>query len=297
MLRKANKSYINFNQIIRKQSTKIETIKNENNINKFPHLLQPLTLRGGIILKNRAIMGSMHTGMEEAGIPGLNNGNLDELAAFYAERAKGEVGLIVTGGIAPNNAGRVAFGAAMMTTSNDVKHHRVVTDTVHENNGKIAMQILHAGRYGNHIWPVSASAIKSPISPTTPKALTRLEVYETIDDFVNTAVLAQKAGYDGIEIMGSEGYLINQFLVSKTNHRTDEFGGSYSNRMKLPIEIVKRTRAAVGEQFIIIYRLSMLDLVEDGSTWNEIVELAHQIEHAGASIINTGIGKSNFLFK
>lgn len=254
----------------------------------FPFLFKPLELRGGIVLKNRSLMGSMHTGMEESS--SIFDHSLDELASFYAERAKGNVGLIVTGGIAPNNEGRVYFGSAMMSTSHDAEKHKIVTESVHEHGGKIAMQILHAGRYGYHFWPVSASAIKSPISPYKPSALSRNDIYRTIDDFVNAAVLSRKAGYDGVEVMGSEGYLINQFLVSKTNKRNDEFGGSYENRMRLPIQIVKRIREAVGEDFIIIYRLSMLDLVKDGSSWEEIVELSHRIESAGASIINTGIG-------
>jgi 2,4-dienoyl-CoA reductase (NADPH2) len=212
------------------------------------------------------------------------------MAAFYAARAKGGVGLIVTGGISPNAAGRVTFGAAKMSTIGEAHHHKIVTEAVHQNGGKIAMQILHAGRYSYHFYPVSASAIKSPIAWYKPTALTSAQVQQTIDDYVKAAVLARSAGYDGVEVMGSEGYLINQFLVEKTNKRTDEWGGSYANRMRLPVEIVKRMRAAVGKDFIIIYRLSMLDLVEGGSSWEEIVELAKAIEAAGASIINTGIG-------
>jgi len=254
----------------------------------YEKLLEPLQLRGGITLKNRILMGSMHTGLEESGL--IGSGGLENMAAFYEERAKGGVGLIVTGGISPNFDGCVYLGAAQMSTSNDSYAHRIVTDTVHKNSGKIAMQILHSGRYAYHPWPVSASAIKSPIGWYKPKALSRLEVYRTIDDFVHSAVLAKAGGYDGVEVMGSEGYLINQFLVKRTNHRSDEFGGSYENRMRFPVEIVKRIREAVGEDFIIIYRLSMLDLVDDGSSWEEIVELAHRIESSGASIINTGIG-------
>ena len=229
-------------------------------------------------------MGSMHTNLEE--IPG----GLERAAVFYAERARGQVGLIVTGGIAPNQAGAVAQHASLMQTSEHAKSHRVITEAVHKEGGKICMQILHAGRYAYHSNGVSASAIRSPINKTTPRALTTEEVWETVDDYVNSAMMAKEAGYDGVEIMGSEGYLINQFIVKRTNHRTDEFGGSYENRIKLPIEIVKRTRQKVGENFIIIYRLSMLDLVPEGSTWEEVVQLAKDIEAAGATIINTGIG-------
>ena len=269
---------------------------------KFPLLFQPLTLPDcGITLKNRIIMGSMyilppcthplttadrHTGLEEPGFLG----DLSEMAEFYATRARGGVGLIVTGGIAPNSAGRVTFGAAKMSTRREAHHHQLVTEAVHANGGRIAMQILHAGRYSYHLSPVSASAVKSPISWFTPHALTSQQVQQTIDDYVKSAVLAKLAGYDGVEIMGSEGYLINQFIVRKTNKRNDEWGGSYANRIRFPVEIVRRTRAAVGRDFLIIYRLSMLDLVDEGSTWEEVVELAKAIEAAGASIINTGIG-------
>lgn len=200
------------------------------------------------------------------------------------------MGLIVTGGISPNNAGRGSIGAAKMSTKAESQHHHIVTNSVHEAGGKIAMQILHTGRYGYHFSPVSASAIKAPIGWFTPKALTSSEVRATIDDFVKCAELAKAAGYDGVEVMGSEGYFINQFIAQRTNKRTDEWGGSYENRIRLPTEIVKSIRQAVGKDFIIIYRLSMLDLVDDGSTWQEIVELAQKIEHSGASIINTGIG-------
>jgi 2,4-dienoyl-CoA reductase (NADPH2) len=231
-------------------------------------------------------MGSMHTGLEEPGFLG----DLSEMAEFYAARAKGGVGLIVTGGVAPNSQGRVTFGAAKMSSWREAHHHKMVTDAVHANGGKIAMQILHAGRYSYHFFPVSASAIKSPIGWFTPSALSASGVSSTIEDYVRSAVLAKSAGYDGVEVMGSEGYLINQFLVKRTNKRTDEWGGSYANRMRFPVEIVKRMRAAVGKDFIIIYRLSMLDLVKDGSSWEEIVELAKAVEVAGASIINTGIG-------
>lgn len=227
--------------------------------------------------------------MEEAG--GLFNSNsLEEMAMFYAERAKGMVGLIVTGGISPNDAGKGYFGAAKLSTQTEARQHKLITDIVHVNGGKIAMQILHTGRYAYHLNPVSASAIKSPIGWYTPKSLSANEIERTISDFVRCAEFSKFAGYDGVEIMGSEGYLINQFIVSRTNKRTDEWGGSYENRMKFPTEIVRRVRQAVGKDFIIIYRLSMLDLVEGGSSWQEVVELAHRIEAAGASIINTGIG-------
>jgi 2,4-dienoyl-CoA reductase (NADPH2) len=254
----------------------------------YPNLLSPLKL-GDVTLKNRVLMGSMHTGLEEAG-GFIFPGKLDEMAAFYAERAKGEVGLMVTGGIAPNSAGRAYFGAAKMSTEAEAKRHSVVTQAVHDNGGKIAMQILHTGRYAYHPWAVSASAIKSPIGWFTPKALSTSEVEQTINDFVRCAELAARAGYDGVEVMGSEGYLINQFLVPRTNTRTDQYGGSYANRKRVPIEIVKRIRAALGPNFIIIYRLSMLDLVPQGSSWDEIVELAKDMKAAGASILNTGIG-------
>lgn len=249
----------------------------------YPHLFQPLDL-GFTTLKNRILMGSMHTGLEES-----RNG-YEKMATFYAERAKGGVGLIVTGGIAPNRAGWVSPFSAKMSTSSEAKKHKIITDAVHREGGKICMQVLHSGRYGYHPLAVSPSGIKSPISPFKPWKLMPSGIRRTINDFVNCAALAQEAGYDGIEIMGSEGYLINQFIVSKTNKRTDEWGGSFENRIKFPIEIVKKTREKVGNNFIIIYRLSMLDLVEDGSTWAEVVYLAKEIEKAGATIINTGIG-------
>lgn len=249
----------------------------------YPHLLQPLDL-GFTTLKNRVLMGSMHTGLEEE-----KNG-YQRMATYYAERAKGQVGLIVTGGIAPNRAGWVAPFAAKLSTQAEARQHRIITEAVHSEGGKIAMQILHAGRYGYHPLAVAPSAIKSPISPFKPWALSNGGVKRTIKDYVRCAVLAREAGYDGVEIMGSEGYLINQFIVKKTNRRTDEWGGSYENRIRFPIEIVRQVRAAVGPDFIIIYRLSMLDLVPDGSTWEEIEILAHEIEKAGATIINTGIG-------
>jgi 2,4-dienoyl-CoA reductase (NADPH2) len=250
---------------------------------QYPHLFEPLDL-GFTTLKNRILMGSMHTGLEES-----KNG-YEKMAVFFAERAKGGVGLIVTGGIAPNRAGWTGPFANKLTTESEARDHKIVTDAVHDAGGKICMQILHSGRYGYHPLAVAPSGIKSPISPFKPWTLTGGGVRRTIKDFVNCAHLAQKAGYDGVEIMGSEGYLINQFIVTKTNKRTDEWGGSFENRIRFPLEIVRQVREKVGKNFIIIYRLSMLDLVEDGSTWDEVVQLAQAIEAAGATIINTGIG-------
>ena len=248
----------------------------------YPHLLAPLDL-GFTTLRNRILMGSMHTGLED--------GNQHErLAAYFAERARGEVGLIVTGGYAPNRAGWVKPFAGKLTTRREAAKHRAVTDAVHVEGGKIALQILHAGRYAYHPLAVAPSRIRSPITPFTPRALSSSGVDRQIRDFVNCAQRAREAGYDGVEIMGSEGYFINEFLVTHTNHRTDEWGGDYSNRMRLPVEIVQRTREAVGDDFIIIYRLSMIDLIPDGSSWDETVQLAKAIEKAGATIINTGIG-------
>jgi len=252
-------------------------------INQYPHLLAPLPL-GFTTLKNRVLMGSMHTGLEEAP-DGFN-----KLAAYYAARARGGVGLIVTGGIAPNFAGRVEPRASQLSFPWQVAKHRIITDTVHAAGGKIAMQILHAGRYAYHPLSVAPSSLKSPITPFRPRALTRWGVRRTIAAYARCATLAQRAGYDGVEIMGSEGYLINQFIAPQTNHRDDEWGGSFLNRIRFPVAIVRRTREAVGRNFIIIYRLSMLDLVEGGSTWDEVVSLAQAIEAAGATIINTGIG-------
>ncbi len=249
----------------------------------YPHLLKPLDL-GFTTLKNRTLMGSMHTGLEEA------KGGFQRLAAFYAERAKGDAGIIITGGVAPNWEGWVKPFAARMTKDSHVKEHQIVTKAVHDAGGKIAMQILHTGRYAYHPLSVAPSRIPSPITPFGPREMTVWDIKRTIKDYISAAKLAQKAGYDGVEIMGSEGYLINQFIVKHTNHRTDEWGGSYENRIKLPIEIVQKTRKAVGENFIIIYRLSMIDLIEDGSSWEEVVQLAKAIEAAGATIINTGIG-------
>jgi len=249
----------------------------------YPRLLEPLDL-GFTTLPNRILMGSMHVGLEEA-----PNG-FERMAAFYAERARGGAGLIVTGGIAPNEEGRPYPGGAMMVSSDDVANHRIVTDAVHAAQGRIAMQILHFGRYAYHEDLVAPSAIKAPISPSTPRALTAAEVEQTIADYARAAVLAREAGYDGVEVMGSEGYLINEFIAAPTNHRTDAWGGSYDNRMRFPIEIVRAVRAAVGEDFIIIYRLSMIDLIPGGSTFDEVLLLAREIEAAGATLINTGIG-------
>ena len=229
-------------------------------------------------------MGSMHTGLEEE-----KNG-IDKIATYYAERAKGGVGLIVTGGIAPNVQGWTGPFSARMSTKKHARHHKKITDAVHKEGGKICMQILHAGRYGYHPFAVAPSKIKSPITPFTPFKLRQSGIKRTIRDFVNCAKLSKEAGYDGVEIMGSEGYLINQFIAKRTNKRTDNYGGEYENRMRLPIELVKQTREAVGKEFIIIYRLSMLDLVEKGSSWQEVVQLGKEIEKAGATIINTGIG-------
>jgi 2,4-dienoyl-CoA reductase (NADPH2) len=251
--------------------------------NAYPNLLAPLDL-GFTTLKNRTLMGSMHTGLEEK-----PNG-FERMAAYFAERARGGVGLMVTGGIGPNEEGGVYAGAAKLTTPEEAEKHKIVTRAVHEAGGKIAMQILHAGRYAYSPKLVAPSAIQAPINPFKPNELDEDGIQKQINDFVNCAKLAQQAEYDGVEVMGSEGYFINQFLVAHTNHRTDRWGGSYENRMRLPVEIVSRIREAVGPNFIIIYRLSMLDLVEGGSTWDEIVTLAKAIEKAGATIINTGIG-------
>lgn len=249
----------------------------------YPHLLKPLEL-GFTTLKNRVLMGSMHTGLEET------FGSLKKLAIYFAERAQGGVGLIVTGGISPNHAGRISPLGAKLTNFWEVYKHKTVTHAVHAAGGKIALQILHTGRYAYHPFAVAPSALKSPISPFKPRALSEKQIETTIRHFARCAVLARQAGYDGVEIMGSEGYLINQFIAAHTNKRTDDWGGTYKNRIRFPVEIVRRTREAVGTDFIIIYRLSMLDLVTDGSTWDEIVILAKQIEAAGATLINTGIG-------
>ncbi|ENY7402873.1 FAD-dependent oxidoreductase [Yersinia enterocolitica] len=249
----------------------------------YPHLLAPLDL-GFTTLKNRVLMGSMHTGLEE-----LPDGP-QRLAAFYAERAAGGVGLIVTGGIAPNKKGVVYQGASVLNDATQVPHHQIVTDAVHRAGGKIALQILHAGRYSYQKQPVAPSALQAPINPFAPQELSHDEVLQAIADFAHCAQLARLAGYDGVEVMGSEGYLINQFLTARTNQRNDEWGGDFTRRMRFAVEIVRAVRAATGPDFILIYRLSMLDLVEDGSSWDEIELLARAVEQAGATLINTGIG-------
>ncbi|WP_030118132.1 MULTISPECIES: NADPH-dependent 2,4-dienoyl-CoA reductase [Streptomyces] len=249
----------------------------------YPNLLSPLDL-GFTTLPNRVLMGSMHIGLEEA------ERGFERMAAFYAERARGGVGLIVTGGIAPSERACSFPGGAKMTTEAEAEQHREITSAVHAAGGRIAMQILHFGRYAHHPDLVAPSALKAPISGFTPNALTDEQVEETVEEFVRAAELARHAGYDGVEIMGSEGYLINEFIVSATNHRTDRWGGGYENRIRFPVEIVRRVRERVGPDFILIYRLSMLDLVPGGSTLEEVVTLAKEIEAAGATIINTGIG-------
>jgi 2,4-dienoyl-CoA reductase (NADPH2) len=249
----------------------------------YPHLLAPLDL-GFTTLKNRVLMGSMHTGLEES-----PNG-FAKMAEFYAARARGGAALIVTGGIAPNLSGRLEPRASQLSYSWQVERHRTITSAVHAAGGKIALQILHAGRYAYHPLAVAPSSSRSPISPFRARGLTGWGVRKTIADYVRCAKLAQRAGYDGVEIMGSEGYLINQFIAPGTNHRDDDWGGAFEHRIRFPVEIVRRTREAVGPEFIIIYRLSMLDLVEGGSTWGEVVQLAQVVEAAGATIINTGVG-------
>uniref|UniRef100_UPI0040480002 oxidoreductase n=1 Tax=Yoonia sp. TaxID=2212373 RepID=UPI0040480002 len=248
----------------------------------YPHMLAPLDL-GFTTLKNRVLMGSMHTGLEETK-------DWDRVAEFYAARARGGVGLMVTGGMAPNREGGVFPGAAGLFSDADIANHTNVTTRVHEAGGKIAMQILHAGRYAYSPDCVSPSAVKSPISPFAPKALDAQGIEKQIADIVTAAVRAKQAGYDGVEVMGSEGYFLNQFLVTHVNKRDDEWGGSYENRMRVPVEVVRRVRQAVGAEFILIYRLSMIDLIPDGSTWAEVVQLAKAVEAAGATILNTGIG-------
>ncbi len=250
---------------------------------RYPHLLAPLDL-GHVTLPNRVLMGSMHVGLED------DRGPLERMAAYFAARARGGVGLIVTGGVAPNVAGWAKPFSAKLTNKREVRKHKVVAEAVHAEGGLIAMQILHTGRYAYHPLAVAPSPIKSPISWFKPRGLSKRGVEAQIKAFVRCTVLAREAGYDGVEVMGSEGYFINQFIVAKTNKRDDQWGGDYSNRIRLPVEIVRRTREAVGDDFIIIYRLSMLDLVRGGSSWEEIVELAKAIEAAGATIINTGIG-------
>jgi len=249
---------------------------------EYAHLLAPLDL-GFTTLKNRVLMGSMHTGLEETR-------DWNRVAEFYAERARGGVALMVTGGMAPNAEGGVFLGAAGLFSDSDIANHKVVTDRVHDAGGKIAMQILHAGRYAYSKECVAPSAVKSPISPFPPEALDEAGIEKQITDMVTAATRAREAGYDGVEVMGSEGYFLNQFLVAHTNKRDDRWGGSYENRMRLPVEVVRRVRAAVGDDFIVIYRLSMIDLIPNGSTWDEVVMLAKAIEAAGATILNTGIG-------
>ncbi|MFG2161975.1 FAD-dependent oxidoreductase [Streptomyces olivaceus] len=252
-------------------------------MSRYPHLLSPLDL-GFTTLPNRVLMGSMHVGLEEA------ERGFERMAAFYAARARGGVGLIVTGGIAPNDEGRPYPGGARLTTPDEAERHRIVTDAVHREGGRIALQILHFGRYAYHPDLVAPSPLQAPISPHVPRELTDADVERTVDDYVRTARLARGAGYDGVEIMGSEGYLINEFIAARTNHRTDRWGGSYENRTRFPVEIVRRVREAVGEDFIVVYRLSMLDLVPGGSTLDEVIALAGAVEAAGATLINTGVG-------
>lgn len=252
-------------------------------MSQYPNMLKPLDL-GFTVLKNRVIMGSMHTGLEE-----VENG-FERMAAFFSERARGGVSLIVTGGFGPNIRAATHEHTKMLRSEEDCVGHRIVTDAVHAADGKICLQILHTGRYAFNENPIAPSAIRAPINIFTPEAATTDQIEEQIQDFVRTAVLAQKAGYDGVEIMGSEGYFINQFLAKRTNHRDDEWGGDYENRMRLPVEIVRRVREATGENFIIIYRLSMLDLVEGGSSFDEVMTLGKAVEVAGATLINTGIG-------
>jgi 2,4-dienoyl-CoA reductase (NADPH2) len=252
-------------------------------MNKYPHLLKPLDL-GFTSIKNRVLMGSMHTGLEDRAK------SYQKLAHYFAQRAQGQVGLIVTGGISPNIRAWTAPMAGFLKYRFQTKRHKLVTNAVHQADGKICMQILHAGRYGYHPFILSPSGLQSPITPFKPKLMQVKDIEKQIMSFVNTAQLAQEAGYDGVEIMGSEGYLINQFLVKRTNHRKDNWGDSFANRTRFAKEIVERTRQAVGKNFIIIYRLSMLDLVSQGSTWSEVVALATEMEQLGVTIINTGIG-------
>lgn len=251
--------------------------------NPYPILLSPLDL-GFTTLDNRVVMGSMHTGLEDRA------SDIDKLAAYFAERARGGVGLIITGGYAPNRAGWLLPFASQMITSADARRHRRVTEAVHDAGGKILLQVLHAGRYAYHPFSVSASAIKAPINPFRPRALSSRGVDSTISDFARAAELAREAGYDGVEIMGSEGYLLNQFLAPRTNKRTDRYGGSAANRRRFPVQIVAHTRATVGPDFIICYRLSMADYVDEGQSWDEVLALATEVEQAGATLINSGFG-------
>jgi 2,4-dienoyl-CoA reductase (NADPH2) len=249
----------------------------------FPHLLSPITI-GSLELRNRVVMGSMHTGLED------RTRDIPRLAAYFAERARGGVGLIITGGYAPNKRGWLKPLASEMTTRLQAMRHREVTGAVHDAGGAIALQVLHAGRYGYHPFSVSASRKRSPITPFRPSALSTKGVDRTATDFAESVALARKAGYDAVEIMGSEGYLINQFLAARTNDRADEWGGSAANRMRFPLEIVRRSRELVGDDFPLLYRISLLDLVERGQTWDEVAELAHLLEEAGVTVLNTGIG-------
>ena len=249
----------------------------------YPHLLQPLDL-GFTTLRNRVLMGSMHTGLED------KVKDFPKLAAYFRERAAGGVGLIVTGGFSPNMEGWLYPMASKLSSRREVDRHRQVTDAVHEEGGKICLQLLHAGRYSYHPLSVSASSVKAPINPFRPRGLSNWGIWRQIKAYARAAKLAKEAGYDGVEIMASEGYFLNQFTCARTNHRSDQWGGSVENRCRLPVEVVKHVRAAVGEDFIIVYRLSMLDLVEGGNTWDEIVYQGKAVEAAGATIINTGIG-------
>ena len=252
-------------------------------MSSYPHVLEPLDL-GHVVLPNRVIMGSMHTGLED------RLSDLPKLAAYFAERARGGVGLMVTGGYAPNRTGWLTPFGSKLTSHRQARRHRLLTDAVHDAGGRIALQILHAGRYSYHPFSVSASALKAPINPFKPRALSDRGVLKQLKAYVDCAALAREAGYDGVEIMGSEGYFINQFLSERTNKRTDRWGGSPENRRRLAVEIVRQTRERVGDDFLIIYRLSMADLVEGGQTWEDVVAVGKEIEAAGASIINTGIG-------
>jgi 2,4-dienoyl-CoA reductase (NADPH2) len=249
----------------------------------YPHLLEPITL-AGVPLRNRVVMGSMHTGLEDRAK------HLPELAAYLSARARGGAGLIVTGGYSPNLRGWLLPRGSMMTRRRHADGHRLVTDAVHGESGAVVLQLLHAGRYGYTPFSVSASATRSPITPFKASALSARGVERTIGDFVDAARLARRAGYDGVEVMGSEGYLLNQFLAARTNHRTDRWGGSAENRMRFPVEVVRRIREALGDDFLLMYRMSLLDLVPDGQTWDETVELGRRVEAAGASVVNTGIG-------
>ncbi len=263
-------------------TTKQNSNKHSSN-KQYPSILKPLDL-GFTTLKNRILMGSMHTNLEEI------SGGFKKLAEFYAARARGGVALIVTGGIAPNAGGVIAHGGSCMNDEAEVPNHKLVTDAVHDAGSKICMQLLHAGRYAYTKSLVAPSAIRAPINPFAPRELTDEEVEQHVDDYVRAAELAKQAGYDGVELMGSEGYLINQFIAQRTNQRTDRWGGSFENRIRFPLEIIRRVRASVGDKFILIYRLSMLDLVEGGSSWEEVVSLAKIVEELGVHIINTGIG-------